>query len=199
MNDLYGAFAGSYIQKADPRKLFSGEPDIESSATPQSTSGSFTQSLTSSIGSVKGKLFGQAPPPQPEPPSIVPAFILSKMSDNTDYTKAIISFALAAVFLLLAVVSLPTIIFSPQRFTMLFTLTVVCLVAGLAFLNGPLTYIKKVTGDRKNLVASGVLFGSMIFSLYFSIVAGSYLMSLLFCFVELNAVLLFFCNTFPMA
>ena len=82
---------------------------------------------------------------------------------------------------------------------MLFTLTVVSLIAGLAFLNGPITYIKKVTGDKKNLVASGVLFGSMIFSLYFSIIAGSYMMSLLFCFVELNAVLLFFCNTFPMA
>ena len=129
----------------------------------------------------------------------MPAFILSKMSDSTDYPKALITFALSAVFLLLAIVSLPTIIFSPQRFTMLFTLAVISLIAGLAFLNGPATYVKKVTGDRKNLVATGVLFGSMIFSLYFSIVAGSYLMSLLLCFVELNAVLLFFCNTFPAA
>ena len=146
---------------------------------------------------MKGKLFGVAAP-EPEPPSLVPAFILSRLSDSTDYPKALISFALAAVFLLLAIVSLPTIIFSPQRFTMLFTLTVVCLVAGLAFLNGPVTYVKKVTGDKKNLVASAVLLGSMVFSLYFSLIAGSYILSLLCCFIELNAVLLFFCNTFPL-
>lgn len=121
------------------------------------------------------------------------------MSDQTDYIKAIVSFAACAVFLLLAVVSLPTIIFSPQKFTMLFTLAVVSLIVGLAFLNGPLTYIKKITSDKKNVYASMVLILSMIFSLYFSIIAGSYVMSLLLCFLELNACLLFFCNTFPVA
>lgn len=119
------------------------------------------------------------------------------MSDRADFIKAIIAFAACAVFLLLAVVTLPTIIFSPQRFTMLFTLAVLSLIAGLAFLNGPLTYVKKITSDKRNLYATAVLFASMIFSLYFSIIAGSYIMSLLLCFLELNACLLFFCNTFP--
>lgn len=121
------------------------------------------------------------------------------MNDRADYVKAIIAFAACAVFLLLAVVTLPTIIFSPQRFTMLFTLAVVSLIFGLAFLNGPLTYVKKITSDKRNLYASCVLICSMIFSLYFSIISGSYLLSLLFCFLELNACLLFFCNTFPVA
>ena len=121
------------------------------------------------------------------------------MDDRTDYVKAIIAFAACAVFLLLAVVTLPTIIFSPQRFTMLFTLAVVSLIFGLAFLNGPLTYVKKMTSDKRNLYASCVLICSMIFSLYFSIISGSYILSLLFCFLELNACLLFFCNTFPVA
>jgi cytochrome bd-type quinol oxidase subunit 2 len=80
---------------------------------------------------------------------------------------------------------------------MLFTLAVLSTIAGLAFINGPMQYVKKITNDRKNLINSAVLFGSMIFSLYFSIIAGSYLMSILLCLVELNAVLLFFCNTFP--
>ena len=127
----------------------------------------------------------------------MPAFILSKMSDRSDYIKAVVAFAACAVFLLLAVVTLPTIIFSPQRFTMLFSLAVLSLIAGLAFLNGPLTYVKKITSDKRNLYATGVLFVSMIFSLYFSIIAGSYLMSLLLCVLELNACMLFFCNTFP--
>jgi hypothetical protein len=129
----------------------------------------------------------------------VPAFILTKLNDRADYIKAIVAFAACAIFLLLAVVSLPTIIFSPQRFTLLFTLAVISLVTGLAFLNGPLSYVKKITSDKKNLYASSVLVASMIFSLYFSIISGSYLLSLLFCFLELNACLLFFCNTFPVA
>ena len=38
----------------------------------------------------------------------------------------------------------------------------------------------------------------MVLSLYFSMIAGSYILSLIFCIIELNAVALFFCNTFPM-
>ena len=48
---------------------------------------------------------------------------------------------------------------------------------------------------NRSLIASIVLITSMIFSLYFSMIAKSYLMSLLMCIVELNAVLYFFCNT----
>ncbi len=114
----------------------------------------------------------------------MPEFILSKLSDRADYPKALLSFGLSAIFLLLAVFCLPTIIFSPQKFTMLFTLAMVSLIFALAFLNGPVSYVKKVTSDKKNLVASAVLGFSIIFSLYFSIIAGSYLMSLLMCFLE---------------
>jgi hypothetical protein len=128
---------------------------------------------------------------------VVPAFILSKVTDRADYQKAFIAFAAAGVFLLLAFFVLPTIFFSPQKFTMLFSLSLLSMIFGLAYLQGPASYIRKITSDKKNLIASGVLFGSMILSLYFSIVAGSYLMSLLLCFVEANAVILFFCNTFP--
>ena len=200
MNDLYGAFAtaalDNYIQKADPRKYFA--VNSADSTDPESQ----RSSLSKSLSNVKEKLFNgsQSKEQAPEqPPSVVPSFILSKMSDRADYTKAVVAFAACALFLLLAVFSLPTIIFAPQKFTLLFTLAVLSLVFGLAFLQGPQAYLRKLTDSRKNLVASAVLTGSMVLSLYFSIVAESYLMSLLLCFVELNAVLLFFCNTFPAA
>ena len=128
---------------------------------------------------------------------MVPSFILSKVADRADYPKAFLAFAASGIFLLLAFFVLPTVFFAPQKFTMLFSLSLLAMIFGLAFMQGPASYIRKITSDKKNLIATGVLFGSMILSLYFSIVAGSYLMSILLCFIEANAVLLFFCNTFP--
>lgn len=192
MNDVYGVFAkaalDNYVQKGkDEIKGFFGKSsnqeeqkdDLESN----STRSSFTQKVSSSVGSVREKLFTNS---QQEPSSVVPSFILSKVSDRSDYTKALIAFAAGALFLLLAVFSLPTIIISPQNFTMYFTLCMICLIFALAFLNGPLTYIKKITSDRKNQISSCVLILSIIFSLYFSIISGSYLMSLLLCFIEVS-------------
>lgn len=98
--------------------------------------------------------------------------------------------------MLLAFLTLPTIILSPQRFTTLFTFSVVLLIVALAFMNGPATYANKLT-EKKNVVASAVLAGSMVLSLYFSIIVGSYIWSVIFIIIEFNAVLLFFCNTFP--
>jgi hypothetical protein len=91
------------------------------------------------------------------------------MNDQKDYTKAFIMLAIGGVFMLFAVFSLPTLIISPQKFTTLFTLAVICLIAALGFLNGLATYAKKLM-DRKNLLASIVLVSSMILSLYFSII-----------------------------
>ena len=151
---------------------------------------------STTFGSVKEKFFGQE---KPQEESIIPSFILNKLEDRSDYPKALIAFASAALFLMLSLFSLPTIVFSPQRFTMLFTITMVSVIVGLFFLNGPKTQLRKMTsGDKSKLVASGVLIASMIMSFYFSAIGESYLMSLLCCFVEFNAVLLFFCNTFPM-
>ena len=68
---------------------------------------------------------------------MIPNFILSKIEDRADYPKAFIAFAVAALFIMLSVFTLPTIIFSPQRFTMLFTIAMIALIIGLAFINGP--------------------------------------------------------------
>lgn len=118
------------------------------------------------------------------------------MDDRKDYTKAIVCFIISGVFLMFATLSLPSIILSPQTFTSLFTISMISLIFALAFLNGPATYVKKLS-ESKNIIASAVMIISTILSLYFSIIQGSYLLSILFCFIEFNAVMLFFCNTFP--
>jgi hypothetical protein len=65
---------------------------------------------------------------------VVPAFILSKVTDRADYPKAFLAFAAGGVFLLLAFFVLPTIFFSPQKFTMLFSLALLSMLTGLALM-----------------------------------------------------------------
>jgi len=53
--------------------------------------------------------------------------------------------------------------------------------------------------EKKNLIKTGVLFLSMILGLWFSLINSSYILSLVFCIVEFNALMLYFCNTFPLS
>jgi len=91
------------------------------------------------------------------------------MNNNTSYTYAFIAFGLGAVFLLLAFSNIFTFILFPYKFTEFFSLAVVSLLVGLAFLSGPRSYMKKLT-SKKSMISTSVLFGSMILSLYFSLV-----------------------------
>mmetsp|Transcript_4796 Transcript_4796/g.8225 ORF Transcript_4796/g.8225 Transcript_4796/m.8225 type:complete len:82 (-) Transcript_4796:81-326(-) len=51
--------------------------------------------------------------------------------------------------------------------------------------------------EKQNIVKTVVLFVSMFLALWFSLVNSSYILSLFFCVVEFNAIMLYFCNTFP--
>jgi hypothetical protein len=112
------------------------------------------------------------------------------VADRADYTKALICFAASGVFMLLAFFLLPTIFFAPQKFTILFTLSLLTFIGGLAYLQGPASYLKKITSDKKNLRASLVLMTSSLLSLYFSLLSSSYIMSLLMCFLMVTPPLL---------
>eukprot|EP00347_Sterkiella_histriomuscorum_P008562 403344619 len=116
--------------------------------------------------------------------------------EKRDTPKAFICFAICAFFFMMALLNIPSLILAPQMFNLFFTIAMISAIAGLAFMNGPVVYARKM-GESKNIVASTVLIISIVMSLYFSIVSSSYLMSLIFCFIQLNAVILFFFNTFP--
>jgi len=75
-------------------------------------------------------------------------------------------------------------------------MTIVAALVGLAQWNGPQAYMNKMF-EKQNMVKTLTLLGSMFCSLFFSLVWPSYLLSLFFCIVELNAIMLYFCNTFP--
>ena len=101
---------------------------------------------------------------------------------------------MAGLFGFLSFVMLAMIVAAPDKFVLMFTLAMMALLTGFAFLKGPRTYIKNLFVD-KNLYASIVLLTSVVLSLWFSLVERSYVWSLLFCLCELNAMLFFFCNT----
>ena len=78
-----------------------------------------------------------------------------------------------------------------------FTIAVIAGLNGLAQWNGPQAYMTKLF-EKQNLVKTWTLFGSMLGSLWFSLVSSNYLMSLFFTVLEFNALMLFFCGTFPL-
>lgn len=100
----------------------------------------------------------------------------------------------AGFFMFLAVLLLGAIVVAPAKFTTCFSISCIFAIAGLAFLSGPRSYVKKLFIEE-NRVPSFVLIFSFLFGLYFSMIAGSYILSLLFCILQLNALLYFFCKT----
>ena len=101
---------------------------------------------------------------------------------------------MAGLFGFLSLIMLGTVAVAPDKFVTCFSITLLTVIAGLASMSGPRVYIKNLFRN-KNLYASIVLITTMIFSLYFSMIARDYLMSILMSIIELNAVMYFFCNT----
>lgn len=116
--------------------------------------------------------------------------IFNAVNNQSSYTNAFIAFGMGALLLLFALFSLPYIVISPQNFTIFFTLSMLALLVGLAYMNGPQQYLKKLT-QRQNLLQTSVLVLSIVFSLYFSLVDSSYIFSLFFCFIEVS----YICNS----
>ena len=152
---------------------------------PNQSSGGIGDKLTKAKNFVLGRK-------EPEPQGWLSIF--NCLGNSKNYLHAGISFGIAFLFGFLTLLMLSTLIVAPSKFVLCFTLTIVSLIAGTASLSGPRVYVKNMFRD-KNLIASIILITCIIFSLYFSMIQKSYLMSLLMCIIELNAVLYFFCNT----
>jgi hypothetical protein len=113
------------------------------------------------------------------------------------YTRALISFGISGLFMFISLMSIFRIVTNPASFVCIFTLAVVASIVGLAQWNGPQAYMNKIF-EKQNIIRTSVLFGSMFFALWFSLVSPSYILSLFFCIIEFNAIMLYFCNTFPL-
>ena len=129
---------------------------------------------------------------EPEPQGWLRIF--NCLSNEKSYTYAVISFIVAGLFGFLSFMLLALIVAAPDKFVLMFTLSMIALLTGFAFLKGPRSYVKNLFVD-KNLYASIALIASILLSLWCGLIERSYLWSIFFCLVELNAVLFFFCKT----
>ena len=161
------------------------------SAAQASTEGgsSFSQALGAKLTSAKTFVLGRQ---EPEPQGWLRIF--NCLSNDKSYTYAIISFVVAVLFGFLSFMMLTMIVLSPDKFVLMFTITVIAVLTGFAFLKGPRTYVKNLFTD-KNLYASITLLISMLLALYCSLIMHSYIWSLVFCLVEGNSLMYFFCNS----
>ena len=124
--------------------------------------------------------------------------IFSCLPDKKEYTKAFGAFGICFLLLFVSIMNIFSIVTSPGKFVCIFTMAVIAALVGLAFWNGPQQYMNKMF-EKVNLVKTVVLLGSMILSLWFSLITQSYILSLIFTIIEFNAIMLYFCNTFPIA
>ena len=131
-----------------------------------------------------------------EPTGFLATRVFSHLPEQKSVSNAAIAFAIAALLLFVDFISIFSIVTSPGKFTCIFTMTIIAALVGLAHWNGPQAYMNKMF-EKQNMVKTLTLLGSMFCSLLFSLVWPSYLLSLFFCIVELNAIMLYFCNTFP--
>lgn len=107
------------------------------------------------------------------------------VSNEKNYKYAMTCLAIGTIFMFFSMFALPVIVVSPYKFVMFFSLAMVCFLGGMAFMNGPRSYLKKLT-TRKNRIPSAVLLLSILSGLYASMVYKSYLIALLFCFIEVR-------------
>ena len=112
-------------------------------------------------------------------------------------SRAFMSFGICALLLFVSLINIFSIVTNPASFVIIFTLAIIAALVGLAQWNGPQAYMNKIF-EKQNILKTGVLFGSMFGALWFSLITSSYVLSLVFCVIEFNAILLYFCNTFPL-
>lgn len=122
----------------------------------------------------------------------------SILPDKKEYAKALGAFGISALLFFVSLISIFQIVTNPAKFVCTFTMAVIAALVGLAFWNGPQQYANKIF-QKQFLIRTVTLFTSMFLALWFSLVNPSYIMSLIFTVIEFNAIMLYFCNSFPMS
>ena len=104
--------------------------------------------------------------------------IEENMDSGRSYKFFAIFLGIGVLFLFLSLLFLPTVIFSPHKFAMLFSLGSICMLVSMAFYRGPLTYTKRLMKKDQALFSIAYIF-SLFLTLYASIIMGSYIVTIL--------------------
>ncbi|KAJ1798623.1 protein transport protein sft2 [Coemansia sp. RSA 2399] len=96
----------------------------------------------------------------------------------------------------MALFSLPMMILSPQKFATAFSLGSLCTISGIALLRGPRAHTMHLL-SRERLLFTLSYFGSVFFTLFFSAIMHSYIITLVFIAVQVASLLWYVVSYFP--
>ncbi|KAJ2850893.1 protein transport protein sft2 [Coemansia brasiliensis] len=105
--------------------------------------------------------------------------------------------AILALFcFMMAVMALPMMVVSPQKFATAFSLGGLATIAGIALLRGPRAHTKHLL-SRERLLFTISYFSSVFFTLFFSAILHTYLGTLLCAIVQIIALVWYVVSYFP--
>ncbi|KAF9307040.1 protein transport protein sft2 [Mortierella antarctica] len=101
-----------------------------------------------------------------------------------------------ACFMVAFFVGLPLLVLNPAKFATSFTFGSLLLMTSFALLKGPMAHVKALI-SRERLPFTGAYFGSMVFTLYASLGAGSYFLTIIGTIVQILALVYYFTSYSP--
>jgi len=192
-------FNFSSYNNISPGRIGGSEGPLVDSA--ESTSGSFISSITKTVesgfSSARNIVTGNngdtnSPPSLSSNDSFGGLFSLS-FSQIFNFA---ICMALGVLFMFMAFLFLPMIIFAPQKFVLLFTLGSLCWLNGLAMLQGYRTLAKTLIMKEK-LPYTIAYLSSLLMTFYATLWVHSYILTFLFAGVQIVALGSFLISYFP--
>ncbi len=106
---------------------------------------------------------------------------------HRNYKYFAIAFGCGVALIGLSFFFLPLVTLSPQKFCLLFTLGSLCILASFAFLQEPLSYVASMFSGQK-LIFTCCYLGSIILSIYSSMVAKKYLATVFCTALQVSAI-----------
>ena len=111
------------------------------------------------------------------------------IEENLDSGKSYKYFAIflgiGCLFLFMSFLFLPTVVLSPHKFALLFSIGSMCMLVSMAFYRGPATYTKRLFRKDQALFSGSYLI-SLFLTLYASIILDSYILTILACMVQVS-------------
>ncbi|KAL8443540.1 hypothetical protein Emed_006754 [Eimeria media] len=104
--------------------------------------------------------------------------------------------AVGVLFMFLAFLTLPLLVFAPSKFALLFTMGSLCFLAALALLRG-VTALSRHLIEPSRLPFTAVYFSSLFLTLYATLVAKSYMLTLVFSVLQLCGLSSFLVSYIP--
>eukprot|EP00906_Rhabdomonas_costata_P031878 RCo044973 len=142
--------------------------------------------------------------PPPPPPAPASQSIWDDLSDDFTLSKQqrlagfVLSAAMGAVCLLIAVWFVPIIVLVPAKFAFFFTFGNIFCVCSTGFLVGPLRQLKAMV-QRDRILSSALYFGSMVATLLSALWLRSMILVLVFTCLQVGALVWYCLSYIPFA